>query len=148
MALSSHKSYLITFFTRWCSGTVTTLSLWMVMEIRWKLCISNGSDMKMVNLLPIYHISFIACSIILPSRVPQGITSVFPQLLIFCWFAYGCFVCCYKCCKRVFGKCAGAKVSGTVTSYASGLPCANGINVAPSGTTLILCYYYLLDIRY
>ena len=35
--------------------------------------------------------------------------------------------------SEVLGRCDGAKVSGTVTSHASGLPCAHGISLAPSG---------------
>ena len=35
--------------------------------------------------------------------------------------------------REVFGRCDGVKVSGIVTFHASGLPCAHGISVAPSG---------------
>ena len=35
--------------------------------------------------------------------------------------------------REVSGRCDGAKVSGTVTTHARGLPFAHGISVAPSG---------------
>ena len=71
---------------------------------------------------------------VLLSRLPQGRTSVFLSTRsYFAVLLTAALSAAAPAVREVFGRCDGAKVSGTVTSHASGLPCAHGICVAPSG---------------
>ena len=55
------------------------------------------------------------------------------QLLIFSVLVMAALSAAAPALREVFGRCDGAKMSGTVTLHASGFPCAHGISVAPSG---------------
>ena len=98
-------------------------------------CVSNGSDVTIVDHFPISCTSFAACAFHGPpvsfatgkNKCVRLNLSYFAVLLTAALSAAAPAV------TEVFGRCDGAKVSGTVTSHARGLPCAQGISVAPSG---------------
>ena len=98
----------------------TTLPLWMVMEIRWKIyCVFNGSDVTMVNLLPISCASSVACAFHGPPvSIVIGKNKCVP--LNFSYFAVlfaTALSATAPAVREVFGRCDGAKVSGTVASH-------------------------------
>ena len=106
------------------------------MEIRWKrYCVSNGSDVTMVNLLLISCNNSVACAFHGPPvSIATGKNKCVPlNLSFFAVLLTAALSAAAPGVREVFGRCDGAKVSGTVTSHARGLPCAHGISVAPSG---------------
>ena len=113
----------------------TALPLWIVMAIRWKrYCVFNGSDVTMVNLLPISYTSSVACAFHGPPvLIATGKNMCVP--LNFSYFAVLLMAALSAAMPAVteeFGRWDGAKASYTVTSHARGLPCAHGISVSPS----------------
>ena len=105
------------------------------MEMRYKrYCVSNESDVTMVNLLSISCTGSVACaSHCPPVSIATGKNKCVP--LNFSYFAVlltAALSAAAPAVREVFGRCDGAKVSGTVMSYASGLLFAHGISVAPS----------------
>ena len=114
----------------------TSLPLWMVMAIRWKrYCVSNESDVTMVSLLPICCISSVACAFHGPPvSIATGRNKCVPiNLSYFAVLLTAALSAATPAVREVFGRCDGAKVSGTVTSHTRGLPFAHGIRVAPAG---------------